>query len=132
MGVFRLALALVLANVSTATAQTTELPTYAYDAIAEFTIATTAVSTCDRARVKDRNLQSAMAALMGRLAADGLDPTASIQHFETEKGQAQIALREANLRQRHGVAPTGADALCDAIRAELKTNRALAKLLRLR
>jgi len=112
--------------------QPAELPAYAYDQVAEISMATTAAGSCDGARLNDRKLQKAMVDLMAQLAADGLDPVASVQQFETAKSQEQIQQREAALRQRHGVAAQGEQALCDAIRAEVKTNKSLAKILKLR
>ena len=129
LGIFAAVLAGSPMNLS---AQSDELPPYAYDMVAEITMATTAASTCDGAKLNDRKLQRAMIDLMGRLAGDGLDPLTSMQHFETEAGQAQITLREVALRERHGVTSQGADALCEAIRAELETNEILANMLKLR
>jgi len=123
---------LALAAPLGASAQVTELPVYAYDSLAEMTLATTAGQTCAGAKVNDRRLQKSMVDLMGKLAAEGLDPVASVQHLETEAGLAQMAARVAAVRARHGVAPEGEDALCDAIRAEVKVNKSLAKILKLR
>ncbi len=113
-------------------AQAGELPEYAYDMVAEISMATTAASTCDGAKLNNKKLQDAMVAMMGKLAGDGLDPVASVKHFETPAGQERISLREAAFRARHGVSPDGAEALCTAIRAEVKTNKSLAKLVKLR
>ncbi|MEE9427043.1 MAG: DUF5333 family protein [Paracoccaceae bacterium] len=128
----KLALAIFLALPLAATAQDDLLPDYAYDALAEISAITTAGQTCDGAKVNDRRLQTAMVDLMGKLAADGHNPVASVQSLESDTGKAQMATRETELRARHGVAPEGADALCDAIRVEVKTNKAMAKILKLR
>ncbi len=125
-------LAIFLSLPFSALAQDTLLPDYAYDALADLSAITTAGQTCDGAKVNDRRLQAAMVELMGKLAADGLDPVASVQSLESETGKAQMSERETDLRARHGVAPEGAEALCDAIRAEVKTNKAMAKILKLR
>ncbi len=125
-------LALLLTLPLAAQAQSDLLPDYAYEQLAELSMVTTAGLTCDGAKVKDRKLQDAMVELMGRLAADGLDPVASVQHLESDIGQAEMKNREAEFRARHGVAQTGGEALCDAIRAEVKTNKSLAKMLKLR
>lgn len=113
-------------------AQNQLLPEYAYDMVAEISMATTAANSCDGAVVNDRNLQSAMTDMMVRLVADGLDPVASVQHLQTEAGQEQVALREIALRNRHGVAPAGEKALCEAIRKEVKINSSLKKIVKFR
>ncbi|MEE9388941.1 MAG: hypothetical protein V3U96_10050 [Paracoccaceae bacterium] len=127
-----LTLAIFLSLPMAAQAQGDLLPDYAYDALADLSAITTAGQTCDGAKVNDGRLQKAMVALMGKLAADGLDPVASVQSLTSETGVAQLAVRETELRARHGVAPEGGEALCDAIRAEVKTNKAMAKILKLR
>lgn len=113
-------------------AQVTELPEYAYDSVARISMITTAQAECDGARVNEARLQRAMTDLVGRLAGDGLDPVASVRFMDTEAGQAEIAKREVALRERHGVAPEGYPALCDAIRAESKVNKDLARIVKFR
>lgn len=128
---FLTALPFVLLPIA-AIGQSGELPAYAYDMVADITMATTAAETCGGVDIDDWNLQNTMVEMMGRLVADGLDPVASVQQLVTDAGQAQIALRETALRTRHGVAAEGAQALCDAIRAEVAINRVLAKMVKLR
>ena len=113
-----------------AQAQITELPEYAYDSVAQISMVTTAQSECEGAKVNDRRLQRAMTDFVGQLAGDGYDPVAAVQFMDTEVGLAQLASREAALRARHGVAPEGIEGLCAAIKAELKINKDLAKIVK--
>ena len=113
-----------------ALAEITELPEYAYDSVAEISMVTTAQTECEGAKVNDRRLQRAMTDFVGRLAGDGFDPVASVQFMDTEVGLAEIAKREVALRERHGVAPEGFEALCAAIRAETKINKNLARIVK--
>ena len=66
----------------------------------------------------------------GQRAGDGFDPVASVQFMDTEVGLVEIAKREVALRERHGVAPEGFEALCAAIRAETKINKNLARIVK--
>ena len=115
-----------------AIAQDAELPAFFYDQIAVIAFATTAASECDRAKLRDRNMQNAMNDVMVKLASEGIDPVTAVQALETEIGQAEIKSREVALRERHGVGQEGYPALCAAIKAEAKENRAFSKLVRLR
>jgi len=111
-------------------AEITELPEYAYDSVARISMVTTAQAECEGAKVNDRRLQRAMTDFVGRLAGDGFDPVASVQFMDTEVGLAEVAKREVALRERHSVAPEGFPALCAAIRAETKTNKDLARIVK--
>ncbi len=115
-----------------AVAQDLSLPDYAYDMMAEISIATTADGKCDGISQRPKKVQARMLEMLSRLVKDGYDATAAATHFQTPEALAQIARREADLRARHGVAATGDDALCQAIRAEAKENKVIAKMMRLR
>ena len=113
-------------------AQVDELPAYAYDMVAEVTMATTADTTCDNIKARSKKVQDHIVALYGRLAADGISANDAAQHFQGEFAQEQFATREVALRERHGVSLEGAEALCTAIRAEAKANATLKGLMRIR
>ena len=115
-----------------ALAQVEELPAYAYDAFTQVGFATTASTECPGADMNNASVKKAMAKVMGQLVADGIDPVAAVKHLETDAGLAQINAREIAFRARHGVGETGYEALCAAIKAETKENKAFRKLVRLR
>lgn len=113
-------------------AQDLELPEYAYDAFAEITLATTANDNCTGAMLNKSNLDTAMFAVVQQLATEGYDVTAAVQHLDTDAGKKQISAREVTLRERHGVGETGFDELCSAIKSEIKNNRSLRKMVKIR
>jgi Family of unknown function (DUF5333) len=115
-----------------ALAQVDELPAYAYDMVAQVTMATTADATCDGIKQRPKKVQNYIVNLYGRLAQDGIAVADAAANFQTDLALAEIAKREVDLRARHGVASQGADALCAAIRAEAKDNKALAAMMRIR
>jgi len=111
-------------------AQQASLPGYAYDMVAEVSIATTADAKCAGLSARKKKVQARIVELYRRLAADGIatgDAVVLLQKPETLK---EVARREAALRKRHGVAASGDKALCQAIRAEAAENKAVAAMLR--
>ncbi len=125
------AVAVALA-MSPALSQDLTLPDYAYDMMAEISIATTADGKCDGISQRPKKVQARMLEMLSRLVKDGYDATAAATHFRTPEALAQIARREAALRARHGVAAEGDAALCEAIRAEAGENKDIARMVRLR
>lgn len=115
-----------------AVAQVEELPAYAYDMVAEVTMATTADASCDNISARPKKVQARIVALYSQLAADGVSVNDAAQHFQTEFALEQISAREVALREKHGVAAGGAEALCAAIRAEAKENDIIKGLMRIR
>jgi len=115
-----------------ALAQVDQLPAYAYDMVAEVTMATTADATCDGIKQRPKRVQNYIVKLYGRLAQDGIAVADAAASFQSEFSLSEIAKREVALRARHGVASEGADALCTAIRAEARDNKALAAMMRIR
>ncbi len=113
-------------------AQVAELPAYAYDMVAEVSMATTADLKCRGMGARTKKLEERIVALYRRLAADGISVQDAVAHLQGVEARAQIATREAALRARHGVEAQGDAALCAAIRAEAEENEALAELLRIR
>ncbi len=113
-------------------AQVEELPTYAYDMLAEVTMATTADSTCDKMTARPKKVQNYIVALYTQLAADGIGVNDAATHFQGAFSMAEMGKRETALREKHGVDAEGGDALCTAIRAEADENEALAKLMKIR
>ena len=115
-----------------AAGQDLTLPDYAYDMMAEVSIATTADAKCDGISQRPKKVQARMLEMLSRLVKDGYDATAAATHFQSPEALAQIARREAEMRARHGVAPEGDAALCQAIRAEARQNKVIAKMMRVR
>lgn len=115
-----------------AVAQVDELPAYAYDVVAEVTMATTADTACDKISARPKKVQDHIVDLYVRLAVDGVSTNDAAEHFQGEFALEQIAAREVSLREKHGVAPEGVDALCAAIRAEAIDNDVLKGLMRIR
>lgn len=123
---------LAILSPGNAFSQSVELPSTAYDMVAEVTFATSADSQCDGIKTRPRKLQNYILAMYGELAKVGVSANDAAQHFATETAQLQIAERDTALRVKHGVAPTGQDAFCDAVRAEAKVNDGFGKLMRIR
>ncbi len=113
-------------------AQDLVLPDYAYDMVAEVTMATTADAKCAGITARPKKVQARMVEMFTRLAGDGVEATAAAAHFQSEAALAEVARREAALREKHGVAAEGDEALCQAIRAEAAENKTVAKMMRIR
>ncbi len=115
-----------------ASARQDALPDYAFEMVAEVTMATTADGKCPGITARQKKVQNHIMALYGRLAKDGIDINDAVQFLGTRPALDELARREQALRARHGVAAKGDAALCKAIRAEAAANKALAAMLKLR
>ena len=121
---------MILLMVPPAFAGDVQVPDYAYDMLTQIGLANTADLQCDGLRLRAKKMNAAMTDLVMKLAADGHDPTAVVQEMSTVAGLAEVAARQAALRQKHGVAADGYQALCIVIRAEMAENAALSAMLR--
>ena len=124
-----IALALGLSVASPAAAQDVVLSDEAWAGLMRVTYATTAAAKCDGAKSNAKRMERAMLELLGSVAAAGQDPVAAVQYIETEAGMAEVTLREAALRAKHGQDAEGDKALCAAIQAEAKADRELGRLV---
>lgn len=96
------------------------------------TLANTAKEQCRGARVNDKRMQNEMVTVLTGLAREGVNPVEAVKFLETKSGKALMARQETAFRAKHGVAAKGIEPLCRAIAAELKTDRALARIVKLK
>ncbi len=108
------------------------LPDYAYDMVAEVTMAATADQKCQGIKARSKRVEKHVLALYQKLMKEGISVQDAVEHLQGEAALAEIARREKDLRERHGVAAQGDEALCAAIRAEARENDAVADLMRIR
>ena len=125
-----LAAALMIAGPAQAKVDT--LPDYAYDMVAEVTMAATADQKCEGIKARSKRVEKHVLALYQRLMKEGISVQDAVAHLQTEAALAEIAKREKELRERHSVAAEGDEALCAAIRAEAEANETVADLMRIR
>ena len=109
-----------------------DLSDTALDGLMRVTLANTAKQQCVGASVNDKRMQDEMVAVLGGIAKEGINPVEAVQFLETEEGQKAMSDREAAFRARHGVDATGYPALCAAIKLELETDEALARIVTLK
>jgi len=108
------------------------LPAFAYDGIARVSLVSTAAEICSGITARDRPLKSAAADVFKDLAAEGIDPTGSVLHFETDFAKYQINLRADQFRAKYGLGEVLDAAFCQAVKAEAKQDRSLRKLVKIK
>ena len=115
-----------------AAAQQAALPDYAYDMVTEISLATTADQKCDGISARKKRVEKRILEMYQRLVQDGYKMQEAVAALQDPATLAEVAAREKALRARHGVAPEGDQALCQAIRAEAAANESVAGLMRIR
>lgn len=130
----RISLLVVMAAVgvgSNAVAQVQVLPDYAYDAVAQVSLASTAAQACPKITGKDRPMQKAMQSTFKALGKDGISSTAALEHLKGDYAIAQLDVRADAFQEKHGLGEGQDEAFCNAVAAEAKDDRTLGKMMRI-
>ena len=122
--------ALAACAAAPAVAEITELPASFYDDFAVSGYVNTASKECAGASVNQKNFNKLMNDTLVEVSAAGLDPVEAVNFLTTDVGTEQMQMRETAFRARHGVAETGYDGLCQAIKAEADENKDFRKLVK--
>ena len=125
------AIAAAVLAVPAARAQTTELPAYAYEVVADVSLVTTAEARCDGIKTNAKGVQAYVLAMYGRLQGEGYSLPEAVKHFESEFANQRINASADALLARHGATKEDTAAFCGAIRAEAKENRDFRKLVKI-
>jgi len=107
------------------------LPPYAYDAIADISLVTTAVEACEGIKPRDKPLMLAIQDVYSKLALDGVPAADVAKHFESEFARGQVGLRGDAFRLEYGLGPENDAAFCQAVRAKAKDNKPFRKMMRI-
>jgi hypothetical protein len=109
-----------------------EFPENAMDDLMRVTMAQTADAKCDGISARSVRVQAAMLSMLKSVKEAGVDPVAAVAYLETPAANERIAERTNALRVKHGVDAESDAALCEAIRAEAKEDKDLARLMRIK